>query len=212
MAPDAVTQDRVYRGLRETLLAGGFKPRARIDLQRMAERFGASTTPVREALHRLIGERLVEPHGEGGFQPLLPDAEQLIHAYGWNAQHLLAAVHSTREPVLQLALQACVTPRSDAAPTDQALAISGLFAAIGRATGNGEFLCQIEAANARLHLIRIAEARLFGDLSREHALFVRRNSLSVHPRVRRRIIAYHRRRIEHVPQILEALYYPGPDL
>ncbi len=48
---------RVYNEVREALVAGRFLPDERIRLQDMAERFGTSVTPVREALLRLVSER-----------------------------------------------------------------------------------------------------------------------------------------------------------
>jgi DNA-binding GntR family transcriptional regulator len=40
---------------------------------RLAEEFGTSRTPIREALVRLEGEALVERHEAGGFFPRSPN-------------------------------------------------------------------------------------------------------------------------------------------
>lgn len=48
---------RVYTEVREALISGAFLPDERIRIQEMADRFGTSATPVREALLRLVSER-----------------------------------------------------------------------------------------------------------------------------------------------------------
>lgn len=204
MAPDAATQDRIYHALKRDLMALGHRPRTRIDLQAAADRYRASTTPVREAIHRLIGERLVEPHSDGGFQLAMPDATQLLHLYAWNSQHLLSALHVASPAVLREALGRL--PRTiGRTPRDQALVSADVFLAIGGATGNSEFVRQIEAANDRLTYPRIAEALLFTDLPRELRTLTKTGDLSTQLSVRRRIMSYHRRRIEHVSQIAHIL-------
>lgn len=205
MAPDAVTQERVYLALKSDLLSDGHRAGARIDLQRVADRHRASTTPVREAIHRLIGERLVEPHDDGGFRIALPGPPQLLDLYMWNAQHLLAAVHMTRPADLGRALETHHHQLTGQGLQEPVAIIAALFGAIGRATGNSEFLLQIEAANDRLFHPRLAEARYFGDASRELRILTQSGGSSVQASARRRLIAYHRRRIQHVSQIAHIL-------
>ncbi len=51
---------RVYRALREALIAGNFRPGQRLVMHELAETFGTSVTPVREACLRLVSERGLE--------------------------------------------------------------------------------------------------------------------------------------------------------
>ncbi|WP_027211373.1 GntR family transcriptional regulator [Burkholderia sp. WSM2232] len=51
---------RVYSEVREALIAGSFMPNERIRIHELAERFGTSATPVREALMRLVSERALD--------------------------------------------------------------------------------------------------------------------------------------------------------
>lgn len=51
---------RAYVALREGLIAGQFRPGQRLVMQDLAERFGTSVTPVREACLRLVSERGLE--------------------------------------------------------------------------------------------------------------------------------------------------------
>ena len=52
--------DRIYRSLREAILAGAHPPGARLKLSALAGDLGVSTTPVREAISRLEKVGLVE--------------------------------------------------------------------------------------------------------------------------------------------------------
>jgi DNA-binding GntR family transcriptional regulator len=65
--PDPITLDKVeslaeraYRALREQIATGGLAPGERVTERGLALRLGVSSTPVREALHRLEQECLVE--------------------------------------------------------------------------------------------------------------------------------------------------------
>ena len=53
-------QTRVYAALREKLMQGGFAPGQKLKLAELAQAFGTSAMPVREALNRLIAERALE--------------------------------------------------------------------------------------------------------------------------------------------------------
>lgn len=56
--------DWIYEELRRTIFDGQFKPGDRLPMERLANRFGTSVTPVREALRMLLRDGLVtvEPH------------------------------------------------------------------------------------------------------------------------------------------------------
>lgn len=57
--------DRAYAALREALLNGRYAPGHRIVLREVAAELGISLTPVRDAVNRLIAERVLE-RGTGG--------------------------------------------------------------------------------------------------------------------------------------------------
>ncbi|MFO1069637.1 MAG: GntR family transcriptional regulator [Geminicoccaceae bacterium] len=50
-------QDRVYREIREMILDGAIEPGRSVTIQSLADAFGTSAMPVREALHRLVAEK-----------------------------------------------------------------------------------------------------------------------------------------------------------
>lgn len=50
-------QHRVYLELRAAVMAGAFRPGEAITVQELADAFGTSTMPIRDALRRLVAER-----------------------------------------------------------------------------------------------------------------------------------------------------------
>ncbi len=61
-------RERTYRLLRKKLLSGSYAPNQRLTEEAIARELGVSRTPVREALHKLDLEGLVEPAGARGFR------------------------------------------------------------------------------------------------------------------------------------------------
>lgn len=59
---------RVYDSLRDRILRGRIPPSTRLVEARLAQEIGASRTPVREALHLLEREGLVEAFPRGGYR------------------------------------------------------------------------------------------------------------------------------------------------
>ncbi|MBL1075838.1 GntR family transcriptional regulator [Nocardia sp. 2] len=72
--------DRVYRALQRDLAAGVLVPTERLGEERLAETYGVSRTPVREALARLLADGLVERHSDGLY-PYRPRVEELADLY-----------------------------------------------------------------------------------------------------------------------------------
>jgi DNA-binding GntR family transcriptional regulator len=68
---------RVYRILREEILAGTLKPGQRLVRQKVAKRIGVSAIPVLEALHSLEREGLVEQNAMQGARVKVLSSDQL---------------------------------------------------------------------------------------------------------------------------------------
>ncbi|MDZ3831952.1 MAG: GntR family transcriptional regulator [Sphingopyxis sp.] len=97
MSPGA-TMERVYLDLKARVLAGEFAPGARLDPLLLSRSLSASATPVRDALNRLSGERLVESwHQEGFRQPQLAEGD-ISDLYIW-AGSLLSLALKGRTPM-----------------------------------------------------------------------------------------------------------------
>ncbi|MCU1642219.1 MAG: hypothetical protein JWN03_2494 [Nocardia sp.] len=72
--------ERVYRALQRDLAAGVLVPTERLGEERLAETYGVSRTPVREALARLFADGLLERHPDG-FYPYRPRVDELGDLY-----------------------------------------------------------------------------------------------------------------------------------
>lgn len=59
--------DQVHRALLKDILAGAFQPADRLNEGVLAQRFGTSKSPVREALARLVGEGHIEVYPRVGY-------------------------------------------------------------------------------------------------------------------------------------------------
>ncbi|AYG69733.1 MULTISPECIES: GntR family transcriptional regulator [unclassified Rhizobium] len=59
-ALQVTVRDHVYRAIRSAILSGAFATGERINERQLAEQFGVSTTPIKEALRQIETEGLVE--------------------------------------------------------------------------------------------------------------------------------------------------------
>jgi len=53
-------RDQIYEALQQSIVNNSYKPGEELQIDRLAEEFGVSTTPIREALIRLEGSGLVQ--------------------------------------------------------------------------------------------------------------------------------------------------------
>ena len=73
--------DRVHHELRHQLLLGGYPYGERLVEEQLAERFGTSRTPVREALRRLEGDGHLIRDPAGGMRPNPPRVSNMRDLY-----------------------------------------------------------------------------------------------------------------------------------
>ena len=71
--------EKVYNALRSDLASGSISPNERLGEERLAELYGVSRTPVREALARLLADGLIERdhHGLYPYRPRLDELDGL---------------------------------------------------------------------------------------------------------------------------------------
>lgn len=146
MSPGA-TFERVYVTIKQMLLDGQLPPGTPIEPAVIGREIAASITPVRDALHRLTGERLVEAPNHNGFRvPLLSEAA-LRDLYQWNGR------------VLGLAARQ-VQPASDTR-VQHSGSIEGitatLFLRVAQATESPELVDTVQSLNDRLTIVRRSE-------------------------------------------------------
>lgn len=195
MSP-GVTFERVYNELKRMLAEGELPPGEPIEPAIIGKRIASSITPIRDALHRLTGERLVEAPNHNGFRVPLPTEAGLRDLYSWSAQLLVLAARQHR------ASPRAVTDSAPAMQTDAVLATASLFIDITRATGSTEHIRAIQSLNDRLAPLRGLEGQLLDGVAQE------RDQLALHLQAadRARLVSllqhYHRRRLQIVPDLV----------
>ena len=203
MAPGP-TFERVYRALKAELRSGRFAPGERLEPAALSDDLNASVTPIRDALHRLAGENLVEAPRQDGFRAPLVTEVGLRHLYGWNMDLLTCALRTQS--------RAAGPDRPELAGwraaegDDAAVGMESLFLAMGGRSGNPEHTLAISNVNDRLHWVRRLEVQLFADAAAEFAELVELFRSGDLAQLRRRLLTYHRRRQRAAPTLLERLY------
>jgi DNA-binding GntR family transcriptional regulator len=183
--------ERSYSALKHMLRDGHFAPGTRLEANRLADELGVSMTPVRDVLHRLVGERLVEAStGDGFHVPRFTEAG-LRDLYEWHSALTLIAIRTARQDPAPLPENAETSDTSLAERTSQ------LFESIAAAAPNREIRAAIASASDRLHPFRLVEPQalepMLGELD-VLAIFDARL-----PQAVRR---YHLRRMKAVPDLL----------
>lgn len=129
MSPGA-TMERVYAELKARAMGGRFAPGARLDPVLLARDLSSSATPVRDALHRLSGERLIESWHHIGFRQPVHSETDLRDLYAWTALLLGLALRAPSAAAAGLAVPPC--------SEDYAARVAQLFRTIGMLSDNHE--------------------------------------------------------------------------
>ena len=82
------TFERLYTELKRQLRAGTRPPGTPLEPTAIGDELGTSFTPVRDALHRLVGEGLVENPKHNGFAVPHPTEQALRELYAWSGEML----------------------------------------------------------------------------------------------------------------------------
>ena len=184
--------DRSYAALKRMLCEGHFPPGHRLEANRLADDLGVSMTPVRDVLHRLVGERLVEASsGEGFHVPRLSE-KALRDLYEWNAALLSIAARPTRRPLPENGAPLGGAPRG-------AARVAALFAGVGAGAQNIYIAAPIASASDRLHPYRVVEPQVLSP--DEHELAELASSGAGQAQAIRR---YHVRRMKAAAELIEA--------
>jgi DNA-binding GntR family transcriptional regulator len=149
------TSERVYEALRARIIEHGFRPGARLDPALIADGLASSVTPVRDALHRLVGEGLVETAVSEGFHVPQVNLPALQDLYGWSRQLVRLAIRSW-----SAAPSALFEPQQDAGLARRLTAV--LAATVARSS-NQEHHRAILSVNDRLFAARVVEVGLLPD-------------------------------------------------
>ncbi|WP_140852376.1 GntR family transcriptional regulator [Sphingomonas glacialis] len=182
--------DRVYASIRDRIAAGQWRPGQRIELAALCDLLDASPSPVRDALHRLRGERLLmDGDGDGFCMPSLTEAD-LIDRYDWVQQLLLAGLQGAGR----------MGPVGESIEPVEATGV--LFEAIVDAARNVECREAMGSMNLRLHPVRRAELSILDGVEEEVADLRRAVLADDRSALRRRLARYRRRRMRTASAIV----------
>jgi DNA-binding GntR family transcriptional regulator len=155
----------VYGELRNQILSGRLPVGAPVIEERLAEAFGMSRTPVREALRRLEGDGYLVRGRGGSLHPAMPDVEAMSGLYDvrgvieeLSVRRAAQSGDRTRlESIRAQWRELCEAPESDPARSgpDFVYADEAFHHAIADATGNRELSRILSGVNSRIRTLRI---------------------------------------------------------
>ncbi|PBJ81801.1 transcriptional regulator [Lysobacteraceae bacterium NML93-0399] len=189
---------RLYGQLRRAVLCGRFTPGQRLEPATLAHEFDTSLTPVRFALYRLSGEGLVNDQARDGFYMPLPTEAMLRDLYEWMEHLLLMACDRGATPNGR----AHMSIESDAGT---AKATWQLFDSIARRTPQRALHHAARRTNDQLAPIRSAKRSLVPDAAAEFADLARAWERADIENLKAALRAYHARRRQLVPTIVDVL-------
>lgn len=200
----------LYDEVRLALQTGRYAPGDRIDPASLAVEFKTSTTPVRYALYRLVGEGVIDDDAREGFHVPLPTELGLRDQYDWMQRLLLMACDMDSAPKPGEPANLDV---SESGPrTDIAVITARLFERIAAATQHLSLFRAMRQANDRLGPTRWFKQGLIQDAPEELAALYQCWQRRDTDALKSAVIAYHERRKQHVPQIVALVSGAVPDV
>lgn len=193
------TFERVYVAIRDQLRRGLFRPGERLEPAVLSDQLSASVTPIRDALHRLTGERLVEAPRHEGFRVPLVTERMLRHLYGW---HLDLVLLATARQHWDQAIGAGTGDTSTPAPVSPLDQQNILFLRLAEAGGNPEHIFALRALTERMEPYQRFESDLLDAVQEETDAIAEAISCGDRTALRKGLVAYHRRRARLVPELI----------
>lgn len=194
MAPEPITADYIYRRIRHEIVGGAFAPGTMLKLTRLTDQFGASATPVRDALNRLVGERLVILLPGGGFRVRPLDADRLAGLYRWHGYLIQIALD---RPLPESAREGLGALKHEALEPGQVVAASQrLFDILASVPQNEELAQAVAAVSRALARARALEHRLLPDVVGEFSQLLATIDRKQIGAARRAMARYHRQRAQ----------------
>lgn len=182
--------ERVYGLIKRAALNGLLDPYARLDFAEIAAALEVSTTPVREAVMRLLGEGLFEPHPRGGVRVTLVTEARLRALLDLNAHLALLGLDWVGRPF----------PQATAALPSGNEPARVIFGSLARATSNDPFALLVEQVSDRLAPVRRIETALWHDQETESAALAAAFCQSIGA-AKRAVRRYHHRRLAAAAQL-----------
>lgn len=190
-----------YRQIRRALLSGRYFPGQHLGPASLAGDLGSSVTPVKSALHRLVGEGLLISHDWHGFQVPLPTEMQLRDQYDWMEQMLILATGLGTA----ITVRGWQRPAAFSADDDLPEHTWKLFDAMARASGLTTLHLDFRRSNDRLAPIRRAKQGLIEQAPEEIAELTQLWQAGQTAKLQTGLHAYFARRRQLVPCIVAIL-------
>jgi DNA-binding transcriptional MocR family regulator len=192
------TSERVYDAIKRRILSREFRPGERLDPALLAPSLSSSITPIRDALHLLTGQGLVETGTSEGFRLPHIDEPALKDLYAWNLEVLTLAIRSWP--------RGGVPAPDDDSASDPAHEMAALGIAIAQRSGNAEHMRAILSLNDRLQPLRVIEVMVIEPVEGEMAGLGTAIAEQDETRLRRLLLDYHRRRQRKAAEIVRTYY------
>lgn len=202
MSPRPVAAERAYGLLKADVLSGRFAPGSGVIERMMADEYGVSVSPFRDAAQRLVGEAFLEIGTGGGYRVPPMTIDILRDLYHWHS-HLVRLVLKMQKPLAAGANSAIemVSVDNDHLPT----VATNCFRSLANTAPNREYARALRQATDRLHIARLHEGAVLTNLEDELQM-VEVATVSGSGLDRYEVLwAYHRRRIRRVARIAQLI-------
>lgn len=202
MSPRPVAAERAYGLLKADVLSGRFAPGSMVVERIMAEEYGVSVSPFRDAAQRLVGEEFLEIGADGGYKVPAVTTDVLRDLYHWHS-HLVRLILKVQKPLSgSLYLPVGISPGGiDHLP----IAATNCFRSFARTAPNREYARALRLATDRLFVARLHEGAVLTNLEDELHMVEAATASGSDPDRYEILWAYHRRRIRRVARIAELI-------
>ena len=169
----ARTADKLISDIRKEVSSGILKPGDQLEVNALAERFGVSRTPIREAIRTLVESGVLETRPRKGSFVRVLSAKQLLDLFQVAAELegmacRLAALSLTKENVeaIERGLAKCTQAAKFQNNAEYAMANLDFHTAIHNASGNDWLIEQLRQLQINLNSYRTMPYEIRGRLNK----------------------------------------------
>ena len=169
----ARTADKLISDIRKEVSSGILKPGDQLEVTALAERFGVSRTPIREAIRTLVESGVLETRPRKGSFVRVLSAKQLLYLFQVAAELegmacRLAALSLTKENVeaIERGLAKCTQAAEVQNNAEYAMANLDFHTAIHNASGNDWLIEQLRQLQINLNSYRTMPYEIRGRLNK----------------------------------------------
>ena len=169
----ARTADKLISDIRKEVSSGILKPGDQLEVTALAERFGVSRTPIREAIRALVDTGVLETRPRKGSFVRILNAKQLLDLFQVAAELegmacRIAALSLTKEDVkaIETGLKKCNQAAEDQNNIEYAMANLDFHTAIHKASGNDWLIEQLRQLQINLNSYRTMPYEIRGRLKK----------------------------------------------